>query len=933
MVFHLLDPRIQEILKADQLEKPTEPQKKAIPLILQGRHILLIAPTGLGKTESALLPLFHHFLNQKTKDLKEKGISILYITPLRALNRDMLRRTMNWGKRLGISVAVRHGDTPQKERAKQSRTPPDMLITTPETLQILFTGKRLRQYLRTIRWVVVDEVHELACDERGAQLSVGLERLVELTWNNGHEFQRIGLSATVGRSDEVGRFLGGFSDGEFRPVTVLEVDVTKHIDISVELPTVQKDDYRYANRFSMEPISFTLLRRCKEFIDSHVSTLLFINTRDGAEILTSRFHQWKEDIAIGVHHGSLSKTARIESENDFKGGNLKALLCTSSLELGIDVGDTDFVIQYNSPRQVTRAVQRIGRSGHQVGRTSQGIILSPDPEDLAESLVIARKALARELEQFLVRQNPLSVLSNQIITLALEYGKIKVNTIYDIVRRAYPFHKLSRTIFDRILKQLRGHRIVWFEEENGELYAVKRMSSRHYFLENISMIPDEKTYLVVDISTRKVIGTLDESFVLSSVFEGERFILRGRPWVNVKREDDEILVSAGKEIGNIPSWIGEDIPVPFDVALEVGRLRRYAAENRKITRYPCDSTTLNRFVHFIQSQKKQGFVVPDDKTITLEVDDKTVVINACFGTKVNETLGRLISALLAQSLGESVGIASDSYRIYLDLPARIPVDRVKNVLLKTKPESLEYLLETILRNSTYIRWQLVHVARKFGGLRRDFDIKSVGMKRLFGLFEQSPVFDEALDKLMWERMDMVHTQEVLEKIQSGGIEVHIQRLSPIGLAGVETVRGLMVPQRADRSILLALKKRLEDTEILLVCLNCTHVRFSRVGRVGSQVKCPRCGAIKVGVLRRYQKDSTLLLSKEDRSKEEQKEVRRLQKNASLVLSYGKFAVYVLMGRGIGPDTAARILRRYDRLELDKSEEIVLRLLRDILKES
>ena len=932
--FDLLSPQIRNILLSKKIEKPTEPQRKSILPILRGENVLLIAPTGLGKTESALLPIFHNFLKKQStykQEKKEKGISILYITPLRALNRDMLRRTFGWGEELGINVAVRHGDTPKNERAKQSRNPPDMLITTPETFQILFTGKRLRKHLNTVRWVVVDEVHELACDERGFQLAVGLERLNELTKQTGHDFQRIGLSATVGVPDEVARFLGGKEKEEFRDVTILEVDVTKHIDIRVELPSVKKNDYAFANRFSIEPISFASLRRCKEIIDNHVSTLLFINTRDGAEIIASRIHMWQDDMQIGVHHGSLSKSARIESENDFKSGKLKSLICTSSLELGIDVGNTDFVIQYNSPREVTRIVQRVGRSGHKVGMTSKGLILSSNPEDLAESLVIARKALAGELEHFKIRQNPLSVLSNQIISVALEYGRIKARRIYEIIKRSYPFHDLSWKTFDSILQQLRNQRTVWFEEENEDLYLVKRMSSRHYFLENISMIPDEKTYAAIDISTRKAIGTLDESFVLSNGFEGEKFILRGRPWVIVKRDEDKLLISSVKEIGTVPSWVGEDLPVPFEVALEVGKLRRFASENRGIRKYPCDKETLDKFLRYVSNQKKQGFIVPSDKTITLEVEDKTIVINACFGTKVNETLGRLISAILAQSLGESIGINSDSYRINLELPARIPVERVKDILIKTKPETLEYLIETVLRNSTYIRWQLVHVARKFGALRKDSDYRSIGMKRLFGLFEQSPIFEEALDKLIWERMDIENTKQVLQKIQNDEITIHIQRLSPIAIAGFETIRGLMVPQKADRSILMALKKRLEDTDILLVCTNCNHSWTTSVSRADLQPKCSKCGAIKIVVLRRYNRDPAKLLMKKGRTKEEDREVKRLHKNASLVLSYGKFALLTLMGRGIGPDTAARILRRYDRRELEKSEELEIKFLRDVLK--
>ena len=927
-VFSLLNKEIQEILNSKKLFSPTEPQNKAIPSILKGENVLLIAPTGLGKTESALLPIFNNFLKYKeTIGEKEEGISILYITPLRALNRDMLRRTIEWGKQLGIKIAVRHGDTSQSERAKQSKSPPDMLITTPETFQILFTGKRLRKHLSSVRWVVVDEIHELAADERGAQLSIALERLQELTKEKNHSFQRIGLSATVGSPDEVARYLGGLENSHFRDVKIIDVDITKHIEIKVELPEIKKNDYSESKKLKIEPSSFSALRRCKELIDEHVSTLLFINTRDGAEILASRFHIWVKDLSIGVHHGSLSKLARVEAEDEFKTGKLKSLICTSSLELGIDVGNTDFVIQYSSPREVKRILQRIGRSGHSLGKTSKGIILATTPEDLAESLVIARRALNREMEQIKIRRNPLSVLSNQIISIALEYGQIKPEKIYNIIKRSYPFHTLKQNVFQKIVEQLKHNRSIWIDEEG---FIVKRSNSRRYFLDNISMIPDEKTYIVVDISTRKKIGKLDESFVLNYVIEGARFILKGRPWLIIKREENEILVSESKEIGNVPSWSGEDIPVPFEVALEVGKLRRISLDKQKIKEYPCDKKSIEKFVEQIINQKKQGFQVPDDKTITIDVEDKTIVINACFGTKVNETLGRLISAILAQSLGESIGVNSDAYRINLELPTRVPPEKIKEILEKTKPESLYYLLSTISKNSTYIRWQLVHVARKFDALRKDFDYRNIGMRKLFTLFENSLIFDEAVDKLIWERMDIEKTQKVLENIQKNNIKIVIQRLSPISLMGLETSRGLMVPQRADRTILLALKKRLEESELYLLCMNCKHMWHTVVKRADKKPKCPRCGAIKIAVLRKYNKDLAKLLSKKDLSKEEQRELKRLHKNASIVLSYGRYGLFALVGRGIGPDTAARILRKYNLIALEKSEELQIKFLKDIL---
>src|SRR3990170_937484 len=313
-----LDPRILEVLRELGIDAFTEPQVQAIPRILAGANVLLVAPTGIGKTEAAILPILHRILAERPK-----AVSCLYITPLRALNRDML--------------------------ARMTRTPPDILITTPETFQILFTGRNVRDQLRTVRWVVVDEIHELASDERGAQLAVGLERLHDLA---GGVVQRIGPSATVGSPEEVSRFLGGVA----RPVEIVRTRVPKGIRIRVEMPEGAPGDAEIADRLRVQQIQGTALRRCHELVKGHASTLFFVNTRDTAEFLSSRLAAWYQDPTIGVHHGSLSRDVRVQMEDDVKSGALKALICTSSLELGIDVGRADFVLQFNSPREVARIV-------------------------------------------------------------------------------------------------------------------------------------------------------------------------------------------------------------------------------------------------------------------------------------------------------------------------------------------------------------------------------------------------------------------------------------------------------------------------------------------------------------------------------------------------------------------------------------------------
>src|SRR5947199_36445 len=266
--------------------------------------------------------------------------------------------------------------------------------------------------LDAVKALGIDEIHELASDERGAQLAVGLERLRDLT---GREFQRIGLSATVGTPDEVGAFLAGVD----RPVEIIRVRMPKGMRIRVEMPNPVKEDSEIAERLRVQPGQATALRRCYELIKEHQATLFFVNTRDTAEFLSSRLPAWYADTGIGVHHGSLSKDVRVQMEDEFKASRLRALVCTSSLELGIDVGSADFVLQYNSPREVSRLVQRIGRSGHGVGEVSDGVILATHEDDVAEACAIARRALSEEIEDLVVRKDNRSVLANKLVALAV----------------------------------------------------------------------------------------------------------------------------------------------------------------------------------------------------------------------------------------------------------------------------------------------------------------------------------------------------------------------------------------------------------------------------------------------------------------------------------------------------------------------------------
>jgi len=538
--------KLIEALREIGIERLNELQKIAIPKVAEGRNVLIVAPTGSGKTECAIIPILNKMLK-----IKSEGITLIYITPLRALNRDLLRRLHTLAKILGFSIAVRHGDTAEIERRRQSLKPPQILITTPETFQILFLGSRLREYLRNVRFVIIDEVHELAESERGVQLAVALERLKELA-----SFQIVGLSATVKNAEEVARFFGISEVLVWKGKKLYEFYVIKP-----EMETDLAEKLGINEEFAKE------LEAIRDIVRSHKSALIFVNTRQTAEALGLKL---KQIMDVEVHHGSLSRTARIEAEEKFSRGELKALICTSSMELGIDIGHVDVVIQFNSPREVTRLVQRVGRSGHKTDRISKGYIIAENFDDILESWVIVGKAERGEIEETRMHELSLDVLANQICAIALEYKQVEAERCYEIISRAYPFRNLKFDVFLEICNFLAEDRVIAFD---GEVIRPTR-KPRRYFYDNISMIPDERRFKVIDIASGKAIGFLDESFVSS--FEGSVFAMKGELW-RIVAINDAVKVEPVKEEGVIPSWVGEEIPVPFEVAQEVGRVRRWIA--------------------------------------------------------------------------------------------------------------------------------------------------------------------------------------------------------------------------------------------------------------------------------------------------------------------------------------------------------------------
>ncbi|NUE02783.1 DEAD/DEAH box helicase [Halorubraceae archaeon YAN] len=932
-VFTLFGDAVRSALSERGFSTPTAPQRQAIPPLVSGQNALVIAPTGTGKTETAMLPVFNAIAEAPDRD----GISALYITPLRALNRDMQDRLAWWGSYLDIEIDVRHGDTTQYQRQKQANDPPDVLVTTPETLQAMLTGKKLRTALSDVAHVIIDEVHELAASKRGAQLTIGLERLRIVA----DSFQRIGLSATVGSPAEVARFLTGYQ-GERRPdpdadrgYAIVEVSVGSRVSFTVTQPEIEPRDDRLAGKLATTPEMASHVRAIRDIVTAHESTLIFVNTRQTAEALGSRFK--KLGLPIDVHHGSLAKEARIDVEDRFKTGEIDALVCTSSMELGIDVGRVDHVVQYGSPREVARLLQRVGRAGHRYDKVSDGTIITSSADDTFESIAIARRAVSGLVEPAGIHHGSLDVVANQIVGLLMDVGEVRIDDAFRLVTNAYPFRDLTESQFRSVIKELRGNRLIWEDEENDRLE--KSGGTWQYFYANLSMIPDEESYEVHDMSSRTQIGTLDERFVVNFASPGEVFIQRGEMWRINDIDDDEARVNVAPiedPGGEVPSWVGQEIPVPKAVASEVGEIRaavepqlhdgasRSAVGRELRQRYPTDTYTIERALEPMERHVAEGYPVPTNDLIVVESYGRTVRLNAAFGHEINETLGRLCSALIGQQTGSSVGMEVDPYRISFEVPAAVGPGAFIDVLETTAPDHLSTYLELALKRSDSLKFTLAQVAAKFGSLKRYQGRNRFGGDRLLAALEGTAVYDEAVRETFHRDLDVEGTETILREIQLGTVTIETARgETPIGIDGRSGGKELLVPENADASVIAAIKKRIQNDRVILFCLHChEYERRTKVRRVQEHPHCPHCESTRIAALNPWADEVVSAVKASDKDKDQQKQTERAYRSASLVQSHGKKAVIALAGRGVGPHNAARIIAKLRENEADFYRDIL-----------
>ncbi len=721
MSLEAFSPRTREWFAA-AFAGPTAAQEQAWPAIASGEHVLISAPTGSGKTLAAFLYAIDQLANDpdRPSDPKQRRTSLVYVSPLKALSYDIDRnlRTPLRGIGAELEVAVRTGDTPQRERQRMLREPPDILITTPESLYLMLTG-RAQQVFEGTRWCIVDEIHAVASTKRGAHLALTLERLTEAA---GNDVQRIGLSATQRPLEEVGRFMVG----PRRTCRVVDTGVRKELDLEIRVPVesmVEPDETpapdldplaggTEATRRSIWPAIYPELL---ELIRAHKSTILFVNNRRSAERIALRLNDLAEAEIARSHHGSLAREERTVVEEMLKAGELPCLVATSSLELGIDMGAVDLVIQIESPKSVARGLQRIGRAGHSVGDVSRGRIFPKFRGDLLECTVVARRMREGAIETTVVPRNALDVLAQQVVAIAAaapEEEPVAVDDLYALVTRTHSFAELPRTQLENVLDMLDGRypssefselrpRIVW-DRVAGTIRA--RPGARQLAVTNAGTIPDRGLFSVTLPDGRRV-GELDEEMVYEAR-PGQTFLLGATTWRIEEVGRDRVIVTPAPGIpGAIPFWKGDGVGRPRELGEAIGAFSRWAVDQSPETLerdYDLDRRAAKNLVEFLSEQQQATRVIPSDRAIVVErfrdeIGDWRLCVLSPFGGRVHAAWSLALSARIRDEFGlESDAIYSDD-GIIVHLPDAEEPPGAEMVMLE--PDEIEDLIVAELGSS------------------------------------------------------------------------------------------------------------------------------------------------------------------------------------------------------------------------------------------
>jgi len=887
---------IIEKFKREGFTSLTAIQQKALQVIIRKVNCLLVAPTGSGKTEASVIPIFAKL----SADRNHKGkIRLVYITPLRALNNDVFRRIIRYAESENLRIEIRHGDTTTAVKKKITENPPDILITTPESLAVVLTSKKILESLTDLEWIIVDEVHELISNERGAHLSIGLERLQAAS---SEQVTRIGLSATVGNLGEAAKFVSGINR---KYAILVDNSVRKYyIDVKFVKGTINNVAY-----FVIEYIKSNGIKG---------SILLFTNTRDEAEYIGTILRN-QNGIKVDVHHGSLSKDTREETEWRLRSGSVDIVVCTSSLELGLDIGSVELVIHYGSPRQVSKLMQRIGRSRHMHKNSARGLIVTNNPDDEIEALAIIKRMKKQSIEEQLMHHGALDVMTHHLVGLAMQSrNSIRLESAFNIITKAYPFSKISYCDLEECIDILEANGIVYYSREDKS-YRRKLKAYKYYF-ENLSMIPYVLKFEVIDCISKRKIGTLDQQFVGDYGEKGNVFVLKGSQWriISIDERRMQVNVEPLHSVAiNIPYWVGEMIPVDYVTAEEVGIIRNQVAKK-----------TIKVSTSIVDESFSSLKIVPDSKNIVVEclLVKNMIVIHSTFGSKVNNTLASLLSAILSSQLGYIVEARADAYRILLTSNARIGKGHIQNIFNYTY--DFESVVIASLSGTHNINWKVWMVAKRFGMISREAVYDKKIARLIYDRYAKTPISRESIRELLHDKHDIFQTQRILKDLKDGSIKLHwldIEEFSNLAQPILEhSTKFSASPLGIEKGVIELIKERLEKTKHRLICIRCGKwERLIETKDIPDTISCPLCRSKLITTTFWSDNDLAKVITKRltgmELSIDENHKFERAWKVASLINNFGKKALIVLAGYGIGADTAARILRNYiDEKEIYRS---------------
>ncbi|MBR2665642.1 ATP-dependent helicase [Methanobrevibacter sp.] len=800
-IFKILHPWVRQWFDS-QFEDFTPAQKKSIMDIHRNNNILISSPTGSGKTLTAFLSVISELTTLAEADKLEDKVYCIYISPLKALDNDIEKNLDEplegiekiAGKSLGIRKAVRTGDTTQYQRQKMLKKPPHILITTPETLSILLVAPKFREKLSHVKYVIIDEIHSLAENKRGVHLSLSLERLQHLIG----QYTRIGLSATVSPIDEVARFLVGYEYGVERNCKIVNINYLKELDMEVMCPV---SDIVLADEEDTRLGMYDLL---DDLIQENKTTLIFTNTRSGTERfvynLKKMYPMNYNDSNIMAHHSSLSKEVRLETENKLKEGKLKAVVSSTSLELGIDIGYIDLVVLINSPKSVARALQRIGRSGHRLHEKSKGRIIVTDRDDLVECSVLLKNTKEGKIDRISIPRNCLDVLAQHIYGMSIE-NPWDIDYAYDVIRKSYCYKDLSRDDYEDVLSYMAGeypeleeryvYAKIWIDYKENT-FGKRGKLARMLYSTNIGTIPDSSGVLVK--YDGETVGKIEAAF-MERLKKGDTFVLGGRTYRFNYAKGMTINVTPASGPPTIPSWFSQQLPLSFDLAMEIQRFRSYMESKFEYRRskeeimefiydylYVDDFAANSIYEYFVEQYKYAK--IPSNRCLLIEYyrgfgDRRFVIFHSLFGRKVNDALSRAVAYVVAQRYNTNITISISDNGFYLSSDSTIGgLESFKELT----PENFEMILTNSLNKTETLASRFRHCAgRSLMTLRRyKGESKSAGRQQVRGkillkfvqeMDENFPILKESRREALEDYMDVKNALKVIEMVNSGEMEI------------------------------------------------------------------------------------------------------------------------------------------------------------------